>query len=178
LKGDDQATTAFGSTQTSGNLTTSLSDTAINTLHSKTSGIASLTAKLGFASDAWDHTLFYIKGGAAYSRNSYTVSETQNISSCTTFGTAETLCSAGTASNQLSWSKNRWGWLAGIGLEYALNDNLSAMAEYNYLGFGNDNFAVSGQQCDSTGVCYLISRGFDVNENVHVVKFGINWHWR
>jgi outer membrane immunogenic protein len=51
----------------------------------------------------------------------------------------------------------------GVGLEYAFWDNWSAKLEYNYMGFGSDDFFAPGGGRAS------------VDNNVQAVKFGINY---
>jgi outer membrane immunogenic protein len=59
---------------------------------------------------------------------------------------------------------NQVGWLVGGGLEYALNNNLSAKVEYNYIDFGRGSF-------------YIPSEGYQVgaDQNVSTVKGGVNY---
>lgn len=74
--------------------------------------LGTVTGRLGIA---WDRTLLYAKAGAAFGEVDYTVR-------------APTVVSRGT--------DTRTGWTVGAGAEYALWDNWSVKAEYNYIDLG------------------------------------------
>jgi outer membrane immunogenic protein len=67
-------------------------------------------------------------------------------------------------SPQLSSTEIKMGWTVGGGLEYALRDNWSARIEYGYLDFGRDPHVFD------PAILPL-----DVDQRVHVVKFGVNY---
>ena len=77
-----------------------------------------LTARIGYTLQP--QTLIYLKGGAAWLRNSYT----DNCPTCTYFG---------------SGSATSGGWTVGGGLEYKFDRNWSAFLEYDYIDVGNRN---------------------------------------
>lgn len=69
---------------------------------------------------AWDRTLFYVKGGAAITDNSFTA-----------ISTLPPRVGIDTA------SETRWGAAVGVGIEYAFAPNLSLGLEYDHLLMGN-----------------------------------------
>jgi opacity protein-like surface antigen len=110
--------------------------------------LATGTARFGFA---WDRTLFYLKGGGAWTREDYAV--TCNISpNCF-------VLSPFTVSDQ------RLGWTVGAGVEFGLSSNWSVKAEYGYLDFGARTLT------DSAGDV------FQVKENISQIKIGVNYRW-
>jgi len=100
---------------------------------------------------AWDRALLYLKGGAAWARDDYRV------------------LNAGVAGEPLlaSASNTRWGFMLGLGYEYAFLGNWSAKIEYDYLGFGSEtvNLPTAAFPTYSTGASL----------NVQEVKAGINF---
>ena len=70
--------------------------------------------------------LFYVKGGGAWMH----IEHVQDV-----------LTGGATTATQ-SISDNRSGFVAGVGLEYALTQNLSALFEYDFYDFGTktENF--------------------------------------
>jgi outer membrane immunogenic protein len=91
--------------------------TALGTLQASanTDWIASLTGRIGFASD---RVLYYVKGGGGWVRN------TASISNLTT-------------NASVSASNSRGGWLIGGGLEWAFESNWSTKIEYDYLALNS-----------------------------------------
>ena len=83
--------------------------------HSEIKSIGTATGRLGFASNNW---LFYGKGGGAWVRDQFTVT---NAPSGGPFDERQT----------------RSGWLVGGGIEYAFAPNWSAKVEYNFIDLGN-----------------------------------------
>ena len=79
----------------------------------KIDALGTAAARLGWA---FDHLLIYGKGGAAWTNDSYQV-----------------LVSTPVTSFLFSTNLTRWGWMAGIGVEYAFTDNWTAKIEYNYM---------------------------------------------
>ena len=148
---------------------------SVDRLTSKVDGIGTIAGRIGFASESMDRTLFFVKGGAAFAREQYT----DEFSVITTIcATSCGLFSSG--SGAFSGSQNKWGWMGGIGLEYGLTENWSANIEYNYLGFGTKTVNLKGTECTSdlvnvTTTCASISRPFDINENMQLLKFGLNY---
>lgn len=63
-------------------------------------------------------------------------------------------------------SKTKTGWTAGIGAEYAVNDNWSLKSEYLYTDLGKANLF-------SDGDGFSLDRKF----NFHMVRVGLNFHF-
>lgn len=76
--------------------------------------IFTATGRVGYAVNTW---LFYVKGGAAWAREHFFVTDTGVLA----FDDHQT----------------RTGWLVGGGIEYSLGANWSAKLEYNYIDFGD-----------------------------------------
>jgi outer membrane immunogenic protein len=110
------------------------------------SGLGSVTGRVGYA---WDRFLGYVKGGAAWERNSYL----QFFPA-----TGATFATGG---------ETRDGWTAGIGGEYVFWRNLSVFVEYDYYDFGTRNVTFAA----ADGSFPLIR----IHENKSVVKAGVNW---
>jgi outer membrane immunogenic protein len=113
--------------------------------------IGSISARLGYAFGATGRTLLFVKGGAAFVHEQYSLTgvlPTQN------FQSDENL---------------RWGWMVGAGLEHAIGGNWSAKAEYNFNHFGKDSF----EFCNGVPTCTTL----EVRQHVHLVKFGVNYRF-
>ncbi len=89
------------------------------TFGTKLDGLGLFTGQFGFALDTW---LWYVKGGAAVTSNTFTVSST--------------LGGIGLASA----SSTRWGGVLGTGFEYAFAPNWSVGLEYDHLFMGGADF--------------------------------------
>jgi outer membrane immunogenic protein len=155
---------------------------SVDRLSSKVDGIGTIAGRIGFASESMDRTLFFVKGGAAFAREQYADQFSASATECIVgTGTCAILFSESGAFNG---SQNNWGWIAGIGLEYGLTENWSANIEYNYLGFGTKTVNLQGTLCQQnltgpspTLTCTSISRPFDINQNMQLLKFGVNYHF-
>ena len=88
-----------------------------------------ITGRLGYA---WDRTLLYVKGGAAFLNIQTSVSDVVTGFSASTSNTEAT-------------------WTLGGGLEWAFNPNWSIKAEYMYIGLDN---TVSDCGFLATTFCY------------------------
>ena len=118
---------------------------------SKVDALGTLAARFGVA---FDHLLLYGKGGAAWVNNGYQIQI--NLAPGTlVFGT-----------NQL-----QWGWMFGLGAEYALTNNWSAKIEYDYMDMGTR----AQRFTDSIGGNILIDT--DIRERLNVVKVGVNYRF-
>jgi outer membrane immunogenic protein len=119
------------------------------TCRSKLDSMFTATGRLGYA---FGPALLYAKGGGAWTRDKYTVS---NL--------------AGGALVE-SGSATRDGWTVGAGLEYMFMPNWSAKIEYDYYDFGNKTTTLVAP----TGVT-----GDTINSKltVNTVKAGINYHF-
>ncbi len=103
--------------------------------------------RLGYA---FDRTLIYAKGGAAWTRDKLDVNDGLG----------------GTATGRF----NRTGWMAGGGVEYAFLGNWSAKLEYNYLKFGSIT-----EQPDTAGG--LAATPASVKLDTHLIKLGVNYRF-
>jgi outer membrane immunogenic protein len=131
---------------------------------SRVDRLATMTGRIGYASDK---ALFYIKGGAAWSHDSYNLH-------------IDDVGIAGVTRSTLDFSTtaDRWGWTAGAGFEYALWKNVSAFVEYDYLDFGAASVSLSctsaismppGLSCSGKLPALL-----DINQQINQVKLGLN----
>jgi len=94
----------------------------INTCWTRQTWLGTVTGRIGYA---FDPALFYLKGGAAFTRADY-------------FKTARI---PSTLDERGGGARN--GWTAGVGMDYALWNNWSLRLEYDYLDFGSRTFALS-----------------------------------
>jgi opacity protein-like surface antigen len=158
-------------------------------------GIASIAGRLGIVSDFSDRTLFYVKGGAAWAKTNYAL--TSNLTGggtasdfCIELCTSSTATAAFNGSGLWSGTSNRWGYLAGIGLEYGLFGGWTAKVEYDFMGFGSRDVTLNGTgtlTADCVGSCggeYSpasvtgpSSRTIRVNQDIQVIKLGLNYRF-
>ena len=149
----------------------------IDRLSNKIDGIGTIAGRIGFASESLDRTLLFVKGGAAFARAQYSDQFSGTLSPCVGGPCGIFVTNQGAVNG----SQNLWGWLAGIGLEYGLSDNLSANIEYNYLGFGTHTVNLPGTQCFQVSglqpTCTSTLRSFDIKQNMQLLKFGVNYRF-
>jgi outer membrane immunogenic protein len=108
----------------------------------KVDALGLITGQIGYA--GWSGSLFYLKGGAAATRNRYDI--------LTTVG----LVNVATASS------NRWGGTVGVGWEYGFAPNWSAGIEYDHLFMGNANNSFSVVNPLLAGAANRISQDVDL----------------
>ena len=118
-------------------------------------GLGTFAGRMGFA---LDRLLVYGKAGGAWANDLYNAP------------TTATDPVNGLAAPTFAGNETRWGWMAGAGVEYAFYDNWSAKIEYNYLGFRHTSL----QFTDATG---LVFQNIDIQQQIHIVKAGINYRW-
>jgi outer membrane immunogenic protein len=157
----------------------------------KVKNISTIAARLGFVGGAEGKTMFFVKGGVAYARDSYSLQRTGTISE---FLAGSEDCEGGSCtyartfaagvSQQLSGDSSRWGSMVGIGLEFALAGNWTAKVEYDYLHFGTKQVSLTGTECVTEGgergpftLCNPITRTFNVGQSINLVKFGLNYRF-
>jgi outer membrane immunogenic protein len=127
----------------------------------RTDWLASATGRIGYA---WNQTLFYAKGGAAWARDRYHADET-----------AVTCDLANTILCSYDASETRFGWTVGGGLEWAFLPNWSVLAEYDFYGFGKRDITmvcspVGSPGCGGTFVT-------TVNQQIHTARIGLNFRF-
>src|SRR6202521_5942161 len=147
LKGDHQNSISASVPFNEGDEITPFNVTLNDRFHTTVRDIATIAARVGITSNGG--TLFYVKGGGAWARDQYTVNSTLAAS---IGDVSDGFEGFGTINGVGTWSANqdRWGWMAGIGLEFALFDNWSAKIEYDYLGFGTKTVRLNGS---ATALC-------------------------
>jgi outer membrane immunogenic protein len=106
-----------------------------------------LTARFGFA--VLPTTLLYVKGGAAWVRDNFWTS-----AGGTTIGNGIITPT---------------GWTVGAGAEFLFYSNWSVFAEYNYLGFGNNQIAL----IPNAGAVIPVN----LNHNVQTILVGVNYRF-
>jgi outer membrane immunogenic protein len=115
----------------------------------KANWLASATARFGYAAGPW---LFYVKGGGAWTHESYDVTANiQNNANLTVTSASDTPL----------------GWTFGGGIEYAFLTNWSARLEYDFYDFGSHNLTFSG----------LVSPTFDVKHTIQALTLGVNYRF-
>ena len=123
---------------------------------SKTTALATFTGRIGAAVD---RALIYVKGGVAWDRDRFTIS---NVA----------LPPLGTAFSS-SLSDDRTGWTGGVGIEYSFMGNWSAKIEYDYMDLGTKRYSFPA----TTGILASTFTNWDVDQRMHMVKFGVNYHF-
>jgi outer membrane immunogenic protein len=111
------------------------------TLGTKVDGLGLFTGQFGFAWDTW---LWYVKGGAAVTSNTFSVSSTVG--------------GIGLASA----SSTRWGGALGTGFEYAFAPNWSVGLEYDHLFMGGADYSFAVANPLLTGALSRITQDVDM----------------
>jgi outer membrane immunogenic protein len=120
--------------------------------------ITTVAARFGWAINNW---LIYGKAGGGWvGSNNFMVT---NLTTGASF-------TCGTFSN-FDCHNSTGGWLVGAGFEYAITNNWTVKAEYDYLGLENRTFVVPA------GAPFLAGDTFtsNHNRNVQMVKVGFNY---
>jgi outer membrane immunogenic protein len=114
--------------------------------------MATVAARLGVA---WDHWLFYGKGGGGWvGTKSFTVTDLGPFTPGSITG--------GSSTNS--------GWLAGAGIEWAFANNWTARVEYDYFGLSSRSFTVP------VGSLFLGGDTFNTGSNhIQTLTVGINY---
>lgn len=105
--------------------------------------IATATARVGYA---YERTLFYVKGGAAFTEDKLAIGciiDPAQNGVLVGFAVRRCANQAGVTTNGFTGSNNRVGWTLGYGVEFALGNNWSAKAEYDYIDFGRKTTLMS-----------------------------------
>jgi outer membrane immunogenic protein len=119
------------------------------TARTDTNFIGTIAGRIGYA---WDRLLLYVKGGAAWAHDEYGILTDNSLAA--------------------SADETRWGWMVGAGAEFAFGGNWSVKLEYNYMDFGNKDMQLALIPPNCCG-----SFNIDIDQQIHVVKFGINYRF-
>ena len=119
----------------------------------KVDGLATFAGRFGLTSN---QTLVYVKGGAAWAHDKYSLVRTEPVDPFS-----------------VTASETRTGWMLGAGVEYAFYSNWSAKLEYNFLDFGNERITLLGTFRGTNRVTPAV----DIDQQVHLVKFGLNYRF-
>jgi outer membrane immunogenic protein len=118
--------------------------------------VATATGRIGYA---FDRVLLYAKGGAAFAHFNHTF--TQTDFAATTF--------------DFKGSRDVAGFVVGGGIEFALLQNLSLKAEYNYFDFGTNGYTLN---CSGNPGCAAVPVfPASVRQNMQTVMLGVNWRF-
>jgi outer membrane immunogenic protein len=117
----------------------------------KNNYISTFGARFGYA---FDRLLVYGKAGGAWTQDDFDFTASDG--------------------SELSGRFDRWGWMVGGGVEYAISHNWTVKAEYNYLDFGTKNEVLTPNATDLvTGS--ITADANDSKLTAHVVKIGVNY---
>ena len=126
---------------------------------------AMITGRLGYA---WDRTLFYVKGGAAFVPVRAAV-----VDSCpfTAAGCGNWAIATGARDTITTWT-------IGGGIEWAFYENWSLKGEYMFIGL-DDNFTTCGTATLASGAVvpggnFCFNHAFD---GIHTAKIGLNYRF-
>ena len=117
--------------------------------------VVTLTGRVGHS---FDRVMVYAKGGAAWTRDSYSI----------TFNSVPQGPLAGLPANFLirSASDDRFGWTVGAGFEFGITPRWSTKVEYDYLDFGTKTLVFADP---------LVPVTASVKQSFSQVKIGLNY---
>ncbi|MBR1213762.1 outer membrane beta-barrel protein [Bradyrhizobium sp. JYMT SZCCT0180] len=132
---------------------------------SKIDGLVTLTGRAGLAADRW---FVYAKGGLAVAQERHSFSNNTS-----TFPPAPPF----TAVISGSSSERRWAPTVGFGTEYALGNNWSVKAEYDYVHLGNRTVGFTGTANFNGVAAPLDPTNVPIEQALHLVKIGANYRF-
>ena len=140
-------------------------DTGTFNADSRLNWFGTLRGRLGWATGP---VLFYGTGGLAYGgvRNNLLV----------TFTDADSGLSAVSLNNNNT--NTRWGWVAGVGIEWMFAPNWSLKGEYQYIDLGSVTQSASALVTDpADGVTEGNIATLRQNYRFNTVRVGVNYHF-
>lgn len=120
----------------------------------KSKWLATATGRFGGV--VGDRTLVYVKGGGAWMNTDHTFAATAGFGGPGTFSSTTN----GTA----------FGWLLGLGAEYAFDRNWSAFIEYDYIDFDKKNLVLN-----FAALAPGASANVDFKNKLSIAKIGLNY---
>src|SRR5262249_19868793 len=131
--------------------------TAVGTVDSRLHPFGTLRTRTGIVVD---HTLLYVTGGLAWLDTRHTVA--------TTFpGLPNKFLNVG--------DRTRWGWVGGVGAEYALSSNISIKSEALYMTTADKDDRVQANtvlnRCTTNGA----TCDFKTSDSAWVARIGLNF---
>jgi opacity protein-like surface antigen len=148
IEGTASGTTMKGST----NVLLPLGSPDIALVQANNDFLASVTGRVGYA---FDNVLLYARGGLALAGDKY------NVSGATFLGPPP---------YNFQGLDNRYGYVAGGGVDWAFARHWSVNLEYDYYSFGHGNILMTEQ------ISGAFSGVVDAKQTVQVVKVGLNFH--
>lgn len=128
------------------------------TIESRLWGLGTIRTRTGVVVD---NLLIYVTGGVAFANFKRTYTQVDNTTP---------------ASETFQHSENRWGWVVGVGTEWAINQNWSVKGEVLYNQFKSDETTFV-----CTVFCTAAPKRFDNEDSVWVGRVGVNYRfggWR
>jgi outer membrane immunogenic protein len=125
--------------------------------NTKMTALYTATARAGWA---WDRTLLYVKGGAAWARE-------KQFGSCTGVPGCVPLNFV-----YASATETRLGWTVGAGVEYGITRNISAAVEYDYMNFGDRDVTLVITPGAGCAPCT-----WNIKQDLHLVTGRINYRF-
>ncbi|MBR1271188.1 porin family protein [Bradyrhizobium sp. AUGA SZCCT0222] len=135
------------------------------TARSKINGLVTFTGRAGLAADRW---FVYAKGGLAVAQEKHSFSFSS--SSFAPLAPSSEMASG-------SGSEHRWAPIVGFGTEYALGNNWSVKAEYNYVHLGTRTAGLTGTANVNGVVTPLGAAGASIEQALHLGKIGVNYRF-
>jgi hypothetical protein len=129
--------------------------------------LGELTARVGWSYGQFNHSLVYVKGGAAYVHDHVDIA------------TNRTPIFIGLAPLTTSSSFTEVGWTIGAGVEHAITPAWSVKLEYDYAGFGGESVATPQglvQPAPPIPLYFLTPAGTTrVTHNFQEANLGLNY---
>ena len=112
-----------------------------------------------------DKTLVYVKGGAAWMNTTHTL---------TVPGIGAIVGGPAGIGGSVSTESTAFGWLLGLGAEYAFSPNWTAFIEYNYIDFDTKNSALDLSALGGLGIGAAVAN-VDFKNKLSIAKVGVNY---
>lgn len=128
-----------------------------------------ITGRIGYAGGPDGHTLYYVKGGAAWLNERIAMAISHELPINIPLDASAT-----------SSTLTRWGGTVGVGIEHALTPAWSVKFEYDYLNFGGSNVAapdVLTETSASLVTSHLRGISTSVSNDAHEAKIGLNYRF-
>jgi len=145
-------------------------DTTTVTSDSRLNWFGTARGRFGYA---WDSVLVYGTGGVAFGgvRNNLLL----------TFHDSDSGLNAVSLNNFNNNNSNRWGWVAGVGMEWMFAPNWSFKFEYQYIDLGSATNAAAVSLITDNSLEGFETEGAvaarRLNNRFDTVRIGVNYHF-